>query len=79
MFSLKKFILGKKVFKNTLAVDEITTGYLNGIKLQNFFTLTYNQTIPATVHFENIEITENLLVNTLNVALAFITANSVLG
>lgn len=40
----------------------VVAKWLNGINPDNLLTLSTNQTIPATVHFENIEITERLLV-----------------
>lgn len=72
----KHRILGNKLFVNTITAKEITSKLVNGIHPKNIITLSKNQTIPATVKFENLEITERLIVQQFVLLLMFFSTKS---
>lgn len=53
--------LGEKVFTGTVFADTVTARKnINGIDYQNFITLTSNLSIPATLVFNDLEVTQGL-------------------
>jgi hypothetical protein len=53
---------GRKIFTNTVTTSHVNCDDVDGISPANVFGLTTNQTIPGTMTFKNLIITESLAV-----------------